>query len=455
MPPQTIAPTNEQANPPSQLHGAPPLLTPAEVRRNYRLGVINGVLFALGDSLSSAGLVLALLVRQLGGSLALVGLLPALQIGGFLLPQMVVGGRLQAMPYKLPLYRRAAVARMSAFGALLLAIFTAGSLPPNTSLWLIIICYSIFNFGGGTSTLAFQDVVAKVIPPRRRGSFFGTRQLFGGLLTFAIVGPLVRWLLSDTSPLAFPYNYGALVVLAWISMSIGLFAFAIVKEPPQTQLGKRMRVIEGLRRAPAIMRANANYRWFIISRMLTRVGQIAEPFYIIYAIESLGLPSGVAGIYLAVRAISGALSNLLWSRISERQGTRRLILLTGVLFVLAPALALGGPMIANTLGLGGTGLLIAIGLVFLVAGVANDGNGISSNTYLLEIVPEDERPTYIGLANTTLGVVTFLPVLGGWLVANVGYSGTFSIGVTFALLGLLSSFQLNEARVLGKFKVQS
>ena len=65
------------------------------------------MLFALGDSFSSAGLVLALLVRELGGSLALVGLLPALQIGGFLLPQLLVGGRLQAMPYKLPLYRRA------------------------------------------------------------------------------------------------------------------------------------------------------------------------------------------------------------------------------------------------------------------------------------------------------------------------------------------------------------
>src|SRR5947208_17191230 len=121
--PHVSAPAIEQANPPSNLYGTPLVLSPAEIRRNYRLGVINGVLFALGDSLSSAGLVLALLVRQLGGSLALVGLLPALQIGGFLLPQMLVGGRLQAMPYKLPLYRRAAVARMSAFGALLLAIF--------------------------------------------------------------------------------------------------------------------------------------------------------------------------------------------------------------------------------------------------------------------------------------------------------------------------------------------
>src|SRR5215218_3634628 len=118
--PHASAPAIEQVNPPSNLHGTPLVLSPAEIRRNYRLGVINGVLFALGDSLSSAGLVLALLVRQLGGSLALVGLLPALQIGGFLLPQMLVGGRLQAMPYKLPLYQRAAVARMLAFGAMLL-----------------------------------------------------------------------------------------------------------------------------------------------------------------------------------------------------------------------------------------------------------------------------------------------------------------------------------------------
>jgi MFS family permease len=441
---ETTSPAIEQASAPAVAQGAALPLAPADIRRNYRLGVLNGVLFALGDSLSSAGLVLALLVRQLGGSLALVGLLPALQIGGFLLPQLLVGGRLQAMPYKLPLYRRAAVARMTAFSAMLVAIFGSASLPPDISLWLIITCYCIYNFGGGTSTLAFQDVVAKVIPPRRRGSFFGTRQLFGGLLTFAIVGPLVRWLLGESSPLRFPFNYGVLGVLALISFTTGLTAFAIVKEPRQTQLGPRMRVIEGLRRAPAIMRANANYRWFIISRMLTRVGQIAEPFYIIYATEALGLPAGVAGVYLAVRALSGALSNLLWSRISERQGTRRLILLTGVLIVLAPALALAGPALSAALGLGDTGLLIAIGLVFLVAGVAADGAGISGNTFLLEIVPESERPTYIGLANTTLGVVTFLPVLGGWLVANIGYSGAFAIGVAFALLGLAASTQLRE-----------
>ena len=56
---------------------------------------------------------------------------------------------------------------------------------------------------------------------------------------------------------------------------------------------------------PDIFRENYNYRWFIIARILTRFGLIAEPFYIIYAVEGLGLPAGTAGIYLAVRAVTG------------------------------------------------------------------------------------------------------------------------------------------------------
>jgi len=443
---RSTTPIVEAIEPSTPAQEAERPLAPAVARRNYRLGVINGVLFALGESLSSAGLVLALLVRQLGGSLLLVGLLPSLQSGGFLLPQLLVGSQLQSWRYKLPLYRRAAIARIVAFVTVIGAIFAATSLSPTISLWLIVICYSVYNLGGGTSTLAFQDVVAKVIPPRRRGSFFGARQLLGGLLSFAIAGPLVRWLLGRSSPLPFPQNFGVLCSLALVAIAIGLMAFALIDEPPQAHPGPRMRVIEGLRRAPSILRTNGNYRWFIISRMLTRAGMIAEPFYLIYATEALGLPAGVAGIFLAVRASTGALSNLVWSRISDRQGNRQLILLSGILVICPPLVVLLGSLLATALGLGHTGMLIAMGLVFFVSGAANDGNGLAGSTYLLEIVPEDERPTYIGLANTMLGVVTFLPVLGGWLVTRIGYSGTFVTSLMFALLGLLASAQLREGR---------
>ncbi|MBC8075474.1 MAG: MFS transporter [Chloroflexales bacterium] len=412
--------------------------------RNTRLGVANGILFSFGEALNNGNLVLGPLVRQLGGGLWIVGLLPALQSGGWLLPQMLVGGRLQAQPYKLPLYRRSATVRILAYGALVAVIMLADVVRPELALAAIIVCYTVFNVGGGTSALAFQDVVAKVIPPRRRGNFFGVRQLYGGLLAFALAGPLVALLLNSNGPLPFPLNFGLLALLSLVFMSVGLLSFCFVIEPPQRNVGRRQSFLETLRSAPDLLRRDHTYRTFVLSRLLTRVGQIGEPFYIIYAREVLGLPATIIGVYLAVRALSAALSNIYWGRVSDRQGNRRLMLLTGALIVCAPIVVLVGPWLAQLLGLGVAGLAVAMGLVYLLAGLAMDGSNIAGLTYLMEVAPEHERPTYTGIANTLLGVITLLPVLGGWLVQHVGYGGLFSLALVFAVAGLFTVGRLPE-----------
>jgi MFS family permease len=424
---------------------SPTDLSPASARRSYLLGVINGVTFGLGESLTSPGLVLALLIRQLGGSLALVGALPALQTAGYLLPQLLVGGRLQARPYKLPIYRLFGGLRLLTWAGLAGMIFAAGALPPAAALALVVGGFALFTSLGGVTALTFQDIVAKVIPPRRRGTFFGMRQLIAGLLTFAAGGTLVRWLLGERGPLPFPANFGALALLSLLCFAVGIGSFALVREPPQLKLGPALRLSEGLRRAPELLRANRNYRWFIIARLLLRAGQIAEPFYIIYATETLGLPKSAAGTFVAAWALAAALSNLLWGRVSDRQGNRRLMLIAGALIALAPALILAGPYAVRALGLGTLALTAALGLVFLLVGAAADGMAMAGMTYLLEIVPEEERPSSMGLANTILGVGALVPVAGGWLVAPLGYRGLFALGAAAALLGLAAATRLVES----------
>lgn len=420
-------------------------LLPSQAQRNYRLGVTNGVLFSLAEALSDANIVLALLVRDLGGSQALVGLLPSLKNGGWLLPQLLVAGRIEGMTRKLPLYRRSALARTVAFLLMTLVIFSAVKLGPTITLLLLFTTYTAYNLTGGSSSLAFQDIVAKTIPPRRRGSFFSYRQLFGGLLAFFLGGPLVRALLQQDGPLPFPANYGVLALIGWVFMALALLSFSLVDEPAQERVARRHSLRETLQVAPRLFREDIDFRRFLMARLLGRLGGIADPFYIIYAREVLNIPPLYVGIYLSVRVLTAALSNLYWGRVADQQGNRRLMVLTGWLAVLIPLAAL---LLPSVFALGSTGLAWSFGLVFLLIGLSIDGSATAGTTYLLEIAPEHELPTYCGIANTALGVVTFLPVLGGLLLValNNNYSLLFGIGLIGALAALAATLRLREIR---------
>lgn len=420
-------------------------LVPSQAQRNFRLGVANGVLFSLADALTDANLVFALLVRELGGSQALIGLLPALKNGGWLLPQLLVAGRIAGMPRKLPLYRRTALGRMLAFLLMTLVVWSALLLDPTLALLLLFATYAIYTLTGGSSSLAFQDIVAKSIPPRRRGSFFSYRQLFGGLLAFFVGGPLVRLALQSDGPLPFPANYGLLFTTSFVVLALGLLSFSLVEEPALKRPAIRQSLKQTLRATPRLFRTDVDFRRFLISRLWNRLGGISDPFYIIYAREMLQIAPRYVGIYLAVRVLTAALSNLFWGRVADQQGNRRLLVLTSRVATLIPLTALALPTLFAP---GSTALAWSFSLVFVLTGLSIDGNATASTTYLLEIAPEAERPTYCGIANTLLGVVTFLPVFGGFLLAafNNNYKLLFMIGLAGAVVAYGFTARLREVR---------
>ncbi len=87
-------------------------------------------------------------------------------------------------------------------------------------------------------------------------------------------------------------------------------------------------------------------------------------------------------------------------------------------------------------------------LCVLCIGLSIDGSATASTTYLLEIAPETERPTYAGVANTVLGVATFLPVFGGWLLTVTGqnYVLLLVIGAVFSAIAWAATVRLREPR---------
>lgn len=412
------------------------------MRKNYYKGVFNGAVFGMGESASSPGLVLSLLIRQLGGSLTMVGLLPVIQSAGYLLPQLLVGGKVQALSHKLPVYRRFAFLRILAQISMVTACFVAGMVDNTWALVAILVSYALFNFGGGVTTLSFQDVVAKIVPANQRGRFFGTRQLLSGLLAFSVGGPLVRWMLSDASPFAFPYNFAVISGFSLVCYALAMSVFATVKEPPAQQVVPSMNLADSLKAAPAMLRNNHDYRQFIIVRLFLLIGRIAEPFFIIYVTEQLGLPASTAGLFVASAAVAAAISNAVWGRLGDSRGKQWLLRVTGSVAMLPPIMMLFAPQIST---LHGSLLIGWLLLLSLASGTSADGVSIASMTYLLEVAPPEQRPLYMGLANTILGVGALIPVLGGVIVSTLGYQPAFLVAATCSCIGVILARKLGKS----------
>src|SRR4051812_41273659 len=118
--------------------------------RNFRLGVLNGMMFALVDALLAPSFVLALFINRLGGPNVLVGLAVAVYTGGGLLPQILVAGKVQGRTRVLGWYRRTALIRTLCI--LVLAILTPFlAAYPLAMLAALFVLYGGYSFGAGIS----------------------------------------------------------------------------------------------------------------------------------------------------------------------------------------------------------------------------------------------------------------------------------------------------------------
>jgi hypothetical protein len=139
-------------------------------QRNFFLGILNGAIFKVTMTLIDSQTVLAWFLIQLGVPNFYIGMITPIRTGSSFLLQILVSGYLQQRPYKLSFYRAMAVLRCVSLLTIALVIVWI----PLESSWLVIVflaMLTVFSMGSGLNGLAFIDIVAKVIPPKRRGGF--------------------------------------------------------------------------------------------------------------------------------------------------------------------------------------------------------------------------------------------------------------------------------------------
>lgn len=397
--------------------------------RNYRLAVLNGWLAAIGDACMSPGIVLSTFASGLGASNVVIGLIPSLMGAGWTLPQLVVASLVRSQPYKLPFYRASAFVRTATYLWIVLSSFLLFG-HPDWLLLTFLIGLALNALASGVAGLPVMEVFAKIVPPQERPGFLGTRALYGGILAFC-TGYLIRKILG--SPLPFPYNYTLIFALGALAFSLAYYAFGLIEEPPDPPKPKSS-VWAELARVPQILRQDPRLRWFFLPRGLLALAGIADPFYAVYAIKVLGVPSSMLGVFLMVLAAVSPFSNVLWSRVARHYDSRRAIRLATFAQMFVPLLALLMPH----------GVGIWYTLVFVGSSLAGPGIGLGYTNYMLNLAPQSERSHYIGTMNTFIGLLAFSPLLGGLLADGLGYRTVFGGALLFLMLSWVAVGKLER-----------
>lgn len=411
--------------------------------QNFNLGVINGILYFLAEILMDPTLVLVAFLTNLNAPPLLLGAVLPIRDGMTSLPQLWVSGFLQSWPKKMRLYNIMTYFRITIWVCLFLSITFVSN--PFLLLILFFVFYSLVNFATGVNSLAFLEVVAKTVPPRRRGEFFAWRFGMSGLIGIA-ASLSVRYLLDPANGWKFPHNFSLLSGLYLLLATTAILLYTRVDEPPDVVILPQRSFAYQFARSWQILKANLTYRRYLVMQSTLLIANAATPFFAVYVIQRLGVSQGMIGVYLAATITANLLGNLLFAWISLNFGNHKVMVIASIAGVCMSALVIVLVILAPRLPNAATIASIWLIPVFALSGLRTTGIGVSGNSLLLDLSPVTERSIYIGFTNTILGIVLLLSALGGLVYAAWGFIVLLIISLVAHLLALNFGLRLDISR---------
>lgn len=277
-------------------------------------------------------------------------------------------------------------------------------------------------------SLGFNALFAAAVPAEWRASVVGIRNVAQSL-TFIIASLGAGYLLDH---LSFPLGYQVVFGIGFLSAAMSTFHLFFVRPPSEPVTT----AVPGLNTVPnsgekdrhpdwhATLRLDiwrTSYRRILLVLLGLHLTQyLAIPLYAVYTVNELHLTDANIGLGTAFFYLTVLLGSTQLSRLEHKVGHHKL---TGWG-------ALGLSIYPIALGLSHTALdyyLLSFIAGFVWAMVA----GAYAN-YLLERIPEDDRPSHLAWYNIILNAAVLVGSLAGPFLA--GYIG---IGVALVVFGVL------------------
>ncbi len=402
---------------------------------NFSVNLIDITFITLGLSLISRETIMPLFVSELTDSKVAIGLIPATYSLGYYLPQLLTASHAESLKRKLPFVRLIG-GLLERLPYLLIALVIWGFATQSATVTLILFYALLAStaLGNGIATPAWFTMIGKVLPVQRRGIFFGVAGGLGALM--GIIGAHFVGQILETGP--YPDNYAWLFLIAFIFCAISWVGLALNREPESPVTKAQVPLVRYLRQLPDVLRNNVNYRRFLLSYAVSRLGAMAVGFFLVFGNANFQLIGTQVGLLTAILIGSQAVTQVLWGWIGDKMGHKIVLMMSAFSLALAAFIAWNSTTEASLI------------VVFILLGTAIASDSVSKFNIVLEFAMPEDQPTYIGLTNTLLApVVGFGPLLGGWLATVLDYRTMFLIAAAFSIAGgLLLLIWVREPRTV-------
>ncbi len=407
--------------------------TQKNIRFNFTVNTLEAGFFGMGMGFASYVTVLPLFVATLTDSALTIGLISAIRLVGWQLPQLLTANRVAGLQRYKPLVMIVNLNERVPYFPLALVALALPTLGRELALALTLILITWQALGAGLTSPAWISMTAKLIPASLRGRFYGSLGASSNLLS-SISAVIAGTILTAGSQS--PESFALCFLLAGLVMMLSFGFLSLNREAPaqvENQASRKPREFwSGLAR---IMRQDGNFMRFVIARCLAQFAAMGTAFFTIYAVRGFEMDAATAGVMTSVMLIAQVIGSPLVGWLGDRYSHRLLYAAGAAAAGFSAVLALFAPGLEWFLP------------VFALAGLANAAFQTTMFSLLSEFGTAAERPFYIGLGNTLVAPAALLaPIFGGWLADVVGYRATFGAGAALAVITVIMVLLVKEPR---------
>jgi MFS family permease len=410
------------------------------LKRNYAGHYVHGMLGMTGFRLVNTPTFVPAYIHSISGSDFWVGIGTSLQQLGMIVSPIIGASQIEHRKRILPVsVTLGLLMRVQILGLAISGWFLIG--PPALAFALLFLF--LLGFFQGPQRVAFQLLLAKVIPIRLRGRLQAWRNLTGGLIAALLSYFAGTWLVANH---VWGNGYATTFFVAFVLTSLGLTALQmLMREPEPPTVRERKTLRERVKDVPSLLRDDKGFAWFMVARTLVMGSRIGQPFFILYGAFALGVTAETQpeqfGAVLAILSLAymGAdtLSNLVWGYLADRQGFRSTLVISTAINMAGVA----GLMLSHD--------IVTLALSFFLVGAGQSGFNMSTSNIVLEYGHPHDVPMRMALSNTAEGAAGALaPLLGAGLVLMSGYEAAFwATLATMAAALAVTIWKVDEPRL--------